>query len=129
MDYLHCFANASLTLRLIEYLESRPDLPVAFMSVIHDVDRWLVRIKLRFPLPLEQDGDFWAFLNELGFPAQPSEQVRLVLRDLEVGDCPTLVMRRYRVVVISHGLPGRADIEAFRQQFIRGLGYCPQHLA
>lgn len=128
MEYLHCFANASLTLRLIEYLD-HPTLPLDFISVIHDVDRWIVRIKMQCPLTLEQDGDFWAFLNELGVPAHLPKQIQLALRELEAGKSLTQVMRRYRVVVISHGSPGREDIEDFRKQFIRGLGCCPQHLA
>lgn len=129
MEYLHCFANASLTLRLIEYLD-RSELPLDFMSVIHHIDRWIVRIKMKYPLNVQQDGDFWAFLNELGTPAHPPEQIQLALRALETGS-PTQVMHRYQVVVVSHshGSPGREDVETFRKQFVSGLGYCPEHLA
>jgi hypothetical protein len=30
---------------------------------------------------------------------------------------------------VSHGTPDQQDIEAFRQQFTKGLGYCPETLA
>ena len=39
------------------------------------------------------------------------------------------VMQRYQVAVVSHGTPDRAEIEEFRTQFVRGLGYCPETLA
>jgi hypothetical protein len=45
------------------------------------------------------------------------------------GQSPVDVMRRYQVAVVSHGKPEKEEIEAFRQHFIRGLGYCPQTLA
>jgi hypothetical protein len=48
---------------------------------------------------------------------------------LESGQTPVDVMRRYQVAVVSHGSPEREEIEAFRQQFVRGLGYCPETLA
>jgi len=31
--------------------------------------------------------------------------------------------------VVCHGRPDRKEIEAFRQQFVKGLGYCPETLA
>jgi hypothetical protein len=34
-----------------------------------------------------------------------------------------------QVAVVSHGYPDKSDIEAFRQQFTMGLGYCPETLA
>jgi hypothetical protein len=37
-------------------------------------------------------------------------------------------MQRYQVAVIAHGQPDLSEIEAFRQQFIQGLGYCPETL-
>ena len=127
MEYLYTFANASLTLRLVEYLYNHPDLD--FVSVIHHIDRWFVRVKLKSPLNLQQGGDFRAILNELGFPAAPPRLIILALQSLEAGYSCVEVMRRYQVVIISHGKPKREEIEIFRRQFIQGLGYCPQHLA
>ena len=104
MEYLHCFANASLTLRLIEYLD-RSELPLDFISVIHHIDKWIVRIKMKYSLNVQQDGDFWAFLNELGTPAHPPEQIQLALRALEEGQSPTQVMNRYQIIIVAHGSP------------------------
>ena len=48
---------------------------------------------------------------------------------LENGQSPIDVMRRYQVAIVSHGKPDREEIEAFRRQFVMGLGYCPETLA
>ncbi len=48
---------------------------------------------------------------------------------LETGQSPVAVMRRYQVAVVSYGKPDRKEIEAFRNQFVMGLGYCPETLA
>jgi hypothetical protein len=38
-------------------------------------------------------------------------------------------MRRYQIAIVSYGSPDASDIEAFKEQFTRGLGYCPETLA
>jgi hypothetical protein len=129
MEYLYCLANASLTLRLVEYLHGKPHMPVAFVTVIHQIDGWVVKVKMNSPLDTQQDGDFRAFLNELGIPCEPQMRVNMALWSLEAGRSPIDVMRCYQVVVVSHGSPQQEEIKAFRQQFIKGLGYCPKHLA
>lgn len=129
MQYLYCLANASLTLRLIEYLRSQPQLRVSFVTVINQVNGWVVNIKMKSPLNQQQHGDVTAFLNELGIPYSPSPHVSMALVSLESGQCPIDVMRLYQIAVVSHGDPQRGDIEAFRQHFINGLGYCPPTLA
>jgi hypothetical protein len=53
----------------------------------------------------------------------------MALWSLEAGQSPVDVMRRYQVAIVSHGNPEREEIETFRQQFVRGLGYCPETLA
>jgi hypothetical protein len=53
----------------------------------------------------------------------------MALWGLQIGQSPVEVMRRYQVAVVSHGKPDREDIEAFRRQFVMGLGYCPETLA
>lgn len=50
MEYLYYLANASLTLRVVQYLHGRPQLPVSFVTVIHQIDGWVVRIKLKNPV-------------------------------------------------------------------------------
>lgn len=128
MEYLYYLANASLTLRIVEYLHKVQHLSVRFITVIHQIDGWVVKVKLN-PVTSQEDGDFRAFLNELGIPYEPPMRVNMALWSLEAGQSPIDVMRRYQVAVVSHGNPEREEIEAFRQQFVRGLGYCPETLA
>jgi hypothetical protein len=129
MDYIYYLANASLTLRIVEYLHSMPWLPVRFITVIHQIDGWVIKVKLSRPLDAQEDGDFRSFLNELGIPYEPEIRVRMALWGLETGQTPVEVMRRYQVAVVSHGNPDRSEIEDFRRQFVQGLGYCPETLA
>jgi hypothetical protein len=129
MEYLYYLANASLTLRVVQHLHNRPQTHVSFITVIHQIDGWVVRIKLRDPVSAQDDGDFRAFFNELGIRYEPPMRVQMALWSLEAGQYPVDVMRRYQVAIVSHGSPEKEEIEAFRQQFVRGLGYCPETLA
>jgi hypothetical protein len=128
-DYLYSLANASLTLRIVEYLHHRRSLPLDFMTVIHQIDGWVVRIKLAQSLPPQTEGDLHAFLQECGIPYEPSAWVEMALGGLEAGHSPVDVMQRYQVAVVSHGSPDRQEIETFRHHFVQGLGYCPETLA
>lgn len=129
MEYLYFLANTSLTLRIIEYVNANERLPVQFVSVIHQIEGWVLRIKMSEPLDSQTDGDFRAFLSEHGIPYEASIRIQMALWGLETGQSPVNVMRRYQVAVVAHGQPERQEIEAFRQQFVRGLGYCPETLA
>jgi hypothetical protein len=129
MDYLYYLANASLSLRIVEYLHARPRFSLNFLTVVHQIDGWVLRIKLNRTLSIQDDGDFRAFLNELGVPYDPSVRMQMALWSLETGQSAVKVMRRYQVAVVSHGTPDREEVEEFRQQFVRGLGYCPETLA
>ncbi|MBZ8179951.1 MAG: hypothetical protein SAL07_06590 [Oscillatoria sp. PMC 1051.18] len=129
MDYLYFLANASLTLRVVEHLRATNRLSVKFITVIHKIDGWIVKVKLENPVSPQDDGDFRAYMNELGIAYQPEIRLQMALWSLETGQSPIDVMRRYQLAVVSHGIPDRSDIEAFRQQFTRGLGYCPETLA
>lgn len=129
MYYLYFLANASLTLRVTEFLHHASHLSVGFITVIHQIDGWIVRIKLNDPITPQQHGDFVAYMNELGIPYEPEIRVQMALWSLETGQSPIDVMRRYQVAVVSHGDPDKGDIESFRRQFTRGLGYCPETLA
>ncbi|KYC43142.1 hypothetical protein WA1_13670 [Scytonema hofmannii PCC 7110] len=128
MEYLYYLANTSLTLRLIEFLRGKPQIPVSFITVISQIDGWVIKIKLKSLINPQLDGDIKAFLNELGIPHSPSKRVSMALESLAAGHSPVNVMHKYQVAVVSHGSPQREDIEAFRQQFINGLGYCPPTL-
>lgn len=129
MDYLYYLANASLTLRVVEFLHTSSYLPVRFMTVIHQIDGWVVRVKMEHYLEPQEHADFRAFMSELGIPYEPSIRVQMALWGLETGQSPVDVMQRYQVAVVSHGNPDREEIEAFRKQFVQGLGYCPETLA
>lgn len=129
MEYLYYLMNASLTLRIVEHFHARPWFPVRFITVIHQIDGWVVKVKLSRALDPQEDGDFRAFLNELGIPYNPEIRVQMALWGLETGQSPVEVMRRYQVAVVSHGTPDRTEIEEFRKQFVQGLGYCPETLA
>jgi hypothetical protein len=102
---------------------------VKFVTVIHQIDGWIVRMKLKRELTSQEEGDIRAFFNELGIAYEPPMRVQMALWSLEAGQCPVEVMRRYQVAVVSHGSPEKEEIEAFRQQFVKGLGYCPETLA
>ena len=129
MELLYYLANASLTIRVVEHLHTAAHLPLEFMTVIHQIDGWVVKVKLNDSVADEAAEDFRAFCDELGIPYEPGIRVRMALWGLETGQAPVDVMRRYQVAVVSHGCPDREEIEAFRDQFVTGLGYCPETLA
>lgn len=129
MEYIYYLANASLTLRVVQYLHGSVRLPVDFMTVIHQIDGWVVRVKMNAHLNTQQDGDFRAFMGELGIPYEPGIRVQMALWGLATGQSPIDVMHRYQVAVVSHGSPDQDEIEEFRKQFVQGLGYCPETLA
>jgi hypothetical protein len=129
MDYIYFLANASLTLRVVEYLRIMNHLPVSSMTVVHQIDGWIVKVKFKQTLTSTQHGDFRAFMSELGISYDPETRLQMVFWSLETGQSLVEVMRRYQVAIVSHGIPDTKEIEAFRQQFTRGLGYCPETLA
>lgn len=129
MEYLYFLANASLTQRVVDFLHGTYLLPVHSVTVLHQIDGWVVKVKMREILNPRQDGDFRAFMNELGIPYEPEVRVKMALWSLDAGQSPVEVMRRYQVAVVSHGSPDKEEIEAFRRQFVNGLGYCPETLA
>lgn len=129
MDYVYHLANASLTLRVVEHLLSTPGLPLAWVTVIHQIDGWVIKVRMHDEIEEVIAEDFRAYLNELGIRHEPNIRLRMALWALETGQAPVDVMRRYQVAVVSHGKPERKEIEAFRDQFVMGLGYCPETLA
>ncbi|WP_204141457.1 hypothetical protein [Halomicronema sp. CCY15110] len=129
MDFIYHLANASLTLRVVEHLLQKADLPLSWITVIHQIDGWVIKVRMDDIIEESTAEDFRAYLNELGIPHEPNIRLRMALWALETGQSPVDVMRRYQVAVVSHGKPERAEIEAFRNQFVMGLGYCPETLA
>ncbi len=129
MDFVYFIANASLTLRIIEYLRTMQHTKTASITVVHQIDGWIVKVRYPSLLTTQEKQDFRAFLNELGISYEPDMRLQMVFWSLETGQSVVDVMRRYQVAIVSHGIPDSKDIEAFRQQFTRGLGYCPETLA
>ncbi|MDJ0535429.1 MAG: hypothetical protein QNJ70_23575 [Xenococcaceae cyanobacterium MO_207.B15] len=129
MDFIYFLANASLTLRTIEYLRSMEHGRGASITVVHQIDGWIIKVRYPKPLSVLNTGNFCAFMSELGISYEPEMRLQMVFWSLETGQSPVEVMRRYQVAIVSHGIPDTKDIEAFRQQFTRGLGYCPETLA
>lgn len=129
MEYIYFFPNGSLSIRVAEYLRAAKHLPIAFVTVIHLIDGWIVRVKMSDRPHPQQQGDFMAVMNELGFPYQPELRLQMALWSLETGQSMIDVMRRYQVAIVSHGHPDVREIEQFREQFVKGLGYCPETLA
>jgi hypothetical protein len=115
MEYLYYFENASLTLRVVDYLCGFSGMPGAIVTVIHQMDGALVKVKMNSRLNSQQDGDFRAYLNELGIPEEPSRRINMALVSLSAGQSPIDIMRRYQVVVVFHGSLQSEEITALRQ--------------
>ena len=128
-EHLYSFANASLTLRVIEYLRDQKNLPLDSVAVINLIDCWLVKVKMKNYIDIEIDKDIRAFFLEMGIPYQPSAQIAMALQELEAGKSPTEVMNRHQVVIVAHGKPEKEEIEVFREQIVDRLGYCPRNMA
>ena len=73
------------------------------VTMIHQMDGWLLRVKMYSNLNEEQDGDFRAYLSELGIPEEPSRRIKMVFSSLEAGKSPLNIMRLYQVIVVFHG--------------------------
>lgn len=129
MEYIYYLANASLTQYIAAHLNRKVDLPVAHMTVIHQIDGWVIKIKLNGSISDQQDGDLKAVLNEIGIPYCPHPRINYAFQSLEAGQTPVAVMHQYKIAIVAHGQPDDHEIETFRQEFVRGLGYCPETLA
>ena len=128
MEYLCYLTNVSLVLRVIEYLQGKPQLRVNYVTVINQVDGWVVRIRLKYQVSPQEDGNLRSVLSELGNSYSPPLEVRLALWSLAGGQPALDVMHRYQVAIVSHGRPEKEEIEEFRKLCIQGLGYCPHTL-
>jgi hypothetical protein len=130
LEYLYSFANASLTLRAIQYLHNNSQITIDSATVINLVDRWLIKFELQYPIDLELAKNIKAFFDEIGlFVDRPSPSIDLALQSLDAGISPTTVMNYYHVAIVAHGKPDIHEIEVFREQIISRLGYCPQTMA
>ncbi len=128
IEYIYSFTNASVTLRVMDFLRDR-QLPLESVAVLNTIDRWIVQVKLKYPLPIKLSKDIRAFFNEMGISYKPSKAITLALQRLKAGESPTEVMNRYQVVVVAYGQPRKEEIEIFREAIVARLGYCPQNMA
>ncbi|MDJ0704761.1 MAG: hypothetical protein QNJ46_15875 [Leptolyngbyaceae cyanobacterium MO_188.B28] len=128
MELIYCFANASLTQRVLIYLLAKVRGLLDCVTVIFLNDRWVIRIRLTSSVEAERREDCRAFLNENGLPFCPPYAVALALKSLDGGSSPTTVMNRRHVVIVSHGAPRPEEIRYFQERFVSGLGYRPQSL-
>lgn len=128
-EYMYSLANASFTLRIIEYLRNNYQSTLDSVTVINLIDRWLVKVNLKKFTDIESAKNLQAFLNEMGVVHKPSAQIAKVLTRLEAGESLTTIMNRYQVVIVAYGKPEKEEIEIFREQIVERLGYCPQNMA
>lgn len=128
MQYLYSFANVSLILRVMDRISQMCHLPLASLTVIYLVDRWVMRIELVHRLSAAAEKDLIAFLMENGMLHEPSLQLINTFKALDQGQTPTQVMNQYQVVVVSHGMPDPTELHEFCARFVEGLGYYPPSL-
>ncbi|MBE7385707.1 MAG: hypothetical protein F6J95_030485 [Leptolyngbya sp. SIO1E4] len=128
MEFLYCFANASLTQRVLDYLLRKMRPYVDCVTVIFLNDRWVIRLTLDLDVEAEHFNDCWAVLSEHGIPYHPPTAITLAFKDLDKGCGLTQVMNRHHVAIVSHGAPTPDEVGCFQEQFVSGLGYCPQSL-
>lgn len=128
MEFLYCFANATLTRRILDYLLRKMRSHIDCVTVIFLNDRWVMRIQLASSLSADPCDDFWAFLDENGFPCHPPANVSLAFKDLDAGRNLSEVMNHRHVAIVSHGAPNLEEVGCFQDQFVSGLGYRPQSL-
>ncbi|MDJ0719234.1 MAG: hypothetical protein QNJ54_34235 [Prochloraceae cyanobacterium] len=125
MEYIYFLANASLTLRIIDYLEGVTDFQYPCITVMHRITGWLIRIKFDLPITSEQDKNFVAFLSELGIKYEPECDLKVVFESLDYGQSRLEAMFRHKVLIVSHGHSERASVEDYCQKYQERLGYCP----
>ena len=129
MEYIFALDNANLTLRVVELLHGNSTLPINAVTVLHHREGWILRVQFKWLPHPQHAGDLLAFMEELGYSYQPSRVIAGVFQGLDAGQSPMDMIKKYQVSVVAHGQPTQVEIEAFRQQFIQGLGYCPPSLA
>ncbi len=128
MEFLYCFATASLTQCVLVYLQRKLRSQLLCATVIFLNDRWILRLTLKPSIEAEQRSNCLAVLKEYGIPCQPLPLFGPVFDDLDAGDRATTVMNRRRIAIVSHGVPDPVEVQYFQKHFISGLGYCPQSL-
>lgn len=127
MDVVYRLANASVTVRIMHHLMTS-QVPLAFVTVLHHDDDWIIRVKSSGPLTEFDSLNFEAFLAEHGEPYQPHLRQQVALDSLEVGLSPQETLLRYQVTVLSHGIPCPEAIRTLQHQCTQEFGYGPPTL-
>lgn len=127
-EYIYSFPNTSCTIRAIAYLRNMDRAYLGSVTVINSLDYWLVKFSIVHSTPYRLTKNLQAFLDEMGFVSIPSAKIQQAIVSLDGGESPTVVMNRYRVVIVTHGKPETEEIEIFRDRVVDGLGYCPQNM-
>ncbi len=128
MQYLYSFANLSLILRVMDRISQMTHLPVASITIIYLVDRWVMRLTLKQPITTADRKNLIAFLRENGISHNSSVQLLNAFIALDQGQTPTQVMNTYQTVVVSHGGANPTELHEFCDRFVEGLGYYPPSL-
>lgn len=129
IDWFYHFGKASYVLRIIDYLQAmkrRQSLQVEFITIVHQPQGWIVRIRPSQSWPLESILNIQALMNELGNPTEPNRYIRPVFNALEQGQSLSYVRNHYCISVIDHGLPKPGEVLTFCEQVISEFGYCPE---
>jgi hypothetical protein len=119
MQHIYYLANVSHTLRILEYIHSQRKIAIDFVTVINFMNGWLMRIKMENSPSLQVGGDFKAFLDEMGFAYNPGDDLNMAFQDLERGQSPLEVMKRYQIALVFHGKLQSDEIEAFLEQTLK----------
>lgn len=129
MELLYCFANVSLTQRMLDYLRKKIGPRLDCVTVIFLDDLWIVRLRFKAHLSRESYCNCVAVFNENGLPYKPAQLVVNALHDLNMGSRTEVARRRHKISIVSHGEPDSRLIYQFQKEFIAQLGYCPKSLA
>ena len=131
IDWYYYFGKAGYVLKIIHSLQSLQQchgLNIQFMTILHQPQGWIIRIRPNQSWPIQSILDFQALLNEFGFTYKPNQHFRQIFDALEKGESLMDVMSRYCISAINHGQPRTDEILMFREKVIEGLGYCPDAL-
>ncbi len=128
MNLLYCFANASLTKRVLSYLAKKLGSHTDTVTVVFLNDRWIIHLKLKPSIATDHFQDVRAVFNEHGIPYALAPWIEEVLAALEAGCDLMDVTTYYHVAILSYGVPQPEEVEDFQGQLVRGLGYRPPSL-
>lgn len=128
MEFFYCFANVSLTLRVLSYLSKKWRSHLDCVTVIFLNDCWVLRIVFDSEMEPKDYQNCQAVLDENGLLYYLPLHLFLVFQGLDAGESATEVMNRYHVAIVSHGDLEPDEVRCFQNHFVAGLGYRPPSL-